>query len=83
MDGELKRIEVENKRLINEKPRRELEDPNKGLSAAAKAIAVISAGTRNMFFHRSAIQLATRALAMPEGGDDADDVMMVSTLARR
>jgi hypothetical protein len=36
-----------------------------------------------MFFHRSAIQLATRALAMPEGGDDADDVMMVSTLARR
>ncbi|WP_443697689.1 P22 phage major capsid protein family protein [Pseudomonas sp.] len=48
------------------------------MSAAAKAITVISAGTRNMFFHRSAIQLATRAPAMPEGGDDADDVMMVT-----
>jgi len=31
-----------------------------------------------MFFHRGAIQLATRAPAMPEGGDSADDVMMVT-----
>ncbi len=44
----------------------------------ATAITVIAATTRNMFFHRSAIQLATRAPAMPEEGDDADDVMMVT-----
>lgn len=48
------------------------------MSAAAKLITVIAASTRNMFFHRSAIQLATRAPAMPEGGDAADDVMMVT-----
>lgn len=48
------------------------------MSAAAKAITVIGATTRNMFFHRSAIQLATRAPAMPDGGDDADDVMVVT-----
>jgi len=48
------------------------------MSAAAKAITVIAAAARNMFFHRSAIQLATRAPAMPEGGDAADDVMMVT-----
>jgi len=38
----------------------------------------VAATTRNMFFHRGAIQLATRAPAMPEGGDSADDVMMVT-----
>ncbi|MCJ8207728.1 P22 coat - protein 5 family protein [Pseudomonas sp. RGM2987] len=48
------------------------------MSAAAKAITVVAAGTRNMFFHRSAIQLATRAPAMPDGGDAADDVMLVT-----
>ncbi|WP_454869437.1 hypothetical protein [Pseudomonas gorinensis] len=48
------------------------------MSAAAKAITVIAASHRNMFFHRSAIQLATRAPAMPEGGDAADDVMIVT-----
>lgn len=31
LDVELKRIEIENKRLANDKLRRELEDPNKGL----------------------------------------------------
>ena len=31
-----------------------------------------------VFFHRSAIQLATRAPAMPDGGDSADDVMIVT-----
>jgi hypothetical protein len=31
-----------------------------------------------MFFHRSAIQLATRAPAMPEGGDNAEDMMMIT-----
>lgn len=48
------------------------------MSAAAKLITVIAASTRNMFFHRSAIQLATRAPAMPDEGDAADDVMMVT-----
>ena len=47
------------------------------MSAATKAITVIAATTRNMFFHRGAIQLATRAPAMPDGGDDADDVMLI------
>lgn len=48
------------------------------MSAAAKAITVIAATTRNMFFYRGAIQLATRAPAMPDGGDSADDVMVIT-----
>lgn len=47
------------------------------MSTATKAITVIAATTRNMFFHRSAIQLATRAPAMPEGGDSADQVEII------
>lgn len=47
------------------------------MSAATKAITVIAATNRSMFFQRSAIQLATRAPAMPEGGDAADDVMVL------
>jgi phage terminase small subunit len=38
LDAELKRIEVENKRLLNEKLRRELEDPNKGLPEPKQVI---------------------------------------------
>jgi hypothetical protein len=48
------------------------------IPASATAITVVGATTRNLFFQRSAIQLATRAPAMPEGGDVADDVMMVT-----
>lgn len=48
------------------------------MSAATKAITVVAATTRNMFFHRGALQLATRAPAMPEGGDSADDVMSIT-----
>lgn len=48
------------------------------MSAATKAITVVAATNRSMFFHRSAIQLATRAPAMPEGGDAADDVMTIA-----
>lgn len=47
------------------------------MSAATKAITVVGTAARNMFFHRSAIQLVTRAPAMPDGGDDADDVMVI------
>lgn len=38
LDSELKRIEVENRRLQNEKLRRELEDPNQGLPEPKKVI---------------------------------------------
>ncbi|WP_095151875.1 terminase small subunit [Pseudomonas sp. Irchel s3b5] len=38
LDAELKRIEVENKRLLNEKLRRELEDPDKGLPEPKQVI---------------------------------------------
>lgn len=48
------------------------------IAGSATAIAVVGATTRNMFFQRSAIQLATRAPAMPEGGDAADDVMTIA-----
>lgn len=34
--------------------------------------------TANMFFHKNAFILASRAPAMPEGGDEADDVMNVT-----
>jgi hypothetical protein len=48
------------------------------MSTAAKAITVVAATKRSMFFHRSAIQLLTRAPAMPDGGDMADDVLMIT-----
>lgn len=47
------------------------------MSAATKAITVVAAAARNMAFHRSAIQLATRKPAMPDGGDSAEDVVEV------
>ncbi|HEV2679160.1 MAG TPA: P22 phage major capsid protein family protein [Rhodanobacter sp.] len=43
------------------------------LPASAKAITVVAAATRNMFFARHALQLATRAPALPDGGDSAID----------
>lgn len=50
----------------------------KAIPASTKAITVVAATTRNMFFHRGAIQLATRAPAMPSGGDSADDVITLA-----
>jgi hypothetical protein len=47
------------------------------IPTAATNITVIGATTRNMFFHRSAIHLAARAPAMPDGGDSADDVQVI------
>jgi hypothetical protein len=57
-----------------------LQEPGlrKAIPASATTITLIATTTRNMAFHRSAIQLATRAPAMPEGGDAADDVMYVT-----
>ena len=37
-----------------------------------------AAYTANMGFHRSAIQLATRMPALPDGGDKAIDVMQIT-----
>lgn len=48
------------------------------MSAATKAVTIVAATTRSMFFHRGAIQLAIRAPAMPDGGDMADDVMSIA-----
>lgn len=58
----------------------EIQEPGikVAMSTATKAITVVAATTRNMFFYRGAIQLATRAPAMPDGGDSADDVMIVT-----
>lgn len=56
-----------------------LQEPGLQLALADNvALTVAAATTRNMFFHRSAIQLATRAPAMPEGGDNADDMMLIT-----
>lgn len=48
------------------------------MSAATKAITVQANYSANMAFHKSAIQLVTRAPAMPEGGDAATDVEMIT-----
>jgi hypothetical protein len=51
-----------------------------GLLIAApnnNAVTVGASYTPNVAFHRSAIELAIRPPAMPEGGDAADDIMLV------
>lgn len=50
----------------------------KAIPASATAITIIAATTRNMAFARSAIALATRAPALPAGGDSADDRMLIT-----
>ncbi len=48
------------------------------VSADGTAMTIQSSNTSNLFFERSAIQLATRVPAVPEGGDSADDRMTIT-----
>lgn len=48
------------------------------LPASAVAMTITAVSARNMAFDRGAIQLITRAPAMPEGGDQAEDVVNVT-----
>ena len=50
----------------------------KAMSAATKAITVVAAAARNMAFSKSAIVLATRLPALPDGGDLAIDRTTIS-----
>lgn len=50
----------------------------KAIPASAKAITVIDDSVRNLAFSQSAILLATRAPAVPNGGDAASDRMIVT-----
>lgn len=47
------------------------------IPAATTAITVLASGPRNVAFSRSAMYLATRAPALPDGGDMADDRTIV------
>lgn len=48
------------------------------MSAATKAITVVGNAARNMAFTRNAIALATRAPALPQEGDSADDRQIIT-----
>lgn len=48
------------------------------LAASAVAMTIGNTSTENMAFDRSAIQLATRTPLMPDGGDSASDVTVVT-----
>ncbi|MFP5422657.1 MAG: P22 phage major capsid protein family protein [Gammaproteobacteria bacterium] len=50
----------------------------KAIAASATNITLSAVSVRNMAFARSAIALATRAPALPEGGDSAVDRMLVT-----
>lgn len=50
----------------------------RGSLADNVAMSVGNSYTANVAFSKNAIVLATRTPAMPEGGDDADDVMLVT-----
>ncbi len=47
------------------------------IPASATAMTIVAISAKDMYFDRSAIALVTRAPAMPEGGDQADDVIEI------
>lgn len=47
-------------------------------TASAQAVTVVAKAVRNIAFHRNAIQLVTRAPALPGGRDTAVDSMMIT-----
>lgn len=47
-------------------------------ASASRVMTIVAATTRNMFFHKGALQIAVRAPAMPDGGDMADDVTIIT-----
>lgn len=57
-----------------------LEEPGLkvAIPASATAMTIVASHVANVAFDRNAIQLITRAPAMPEGGDMADDVVSVT-----
>ncbi|SCU75530.1 conserved exported hypothetical protein [Cupriavidus necator] len=55
-----------------------LADPGLRTTLSSAAVTMVASGPRNMGFSRSAIVLATRAPALPEEGDMADDRMMIT-----
>lgn len=57
-----------------------LQEPGlrQAIPAAATAMTIAANSVRNMSFYQNAIQLATRAPALPEGGDMADDRTFVT-----
>lgn len=57
-----------------------LQEPGlqRAIAASATNITVTAASDHSMGFSKGAIQLITRAPALPEGGDSADDRMMIT-----
>ncbi|QBJ80519.1 P22 phage major capsid protein family protein [Aquitalea sp. USM4] len=55
-----------------------LNAPGLMKTVSGGAVAIVGASTRNIGFSRSAIVLATRAPALPEEGDMADDRMLIT-----
>jgi hypothetical protein len=57
-----------------------LEEPGLkvAIPASATAMTIVASHVANVAFDRNAIQFITRAPAMPEGGDMADDVVSVT-----
>ncbi|PRP68707.1 P22 coat - protein 5 family protein [Chromobacterium amazonense] len=55
-----------------------LTAPGLRSTLSSAAVSVVGAATRNIGFSRSAIILATRAPALPEEGDMADDRMLIT-----
>ena len=47
------------------------------MSTATKAITMVATSTKNIAFHKSAVEIGVRGLAQPSGGDAAVDRLTV------